>query len=89
MCFDMLWCKKKHYLAAIHTGFFQKTLLCIILKASQICDVSEDPRDICIDQGFTFTHTPPLSLAVIQGLFGLAFNSFHCWLFQTHQRLHL
>lgn len=36
---------------------------------------SEASRDICIDQGFTFTHTPLLSQAVIQGLFGLASNS--------------
>lgn len=47
---------------------FQTTL-------NQIHEESEDPRDICIDQGFTFTHTPLLSLAVIQGLFGLASNS--------------
>lgn len=33
------------------------------------------PGDICIDQGFTFTHSPLLSLAVIQGPFGLVSNS--------------
>lgn len=33
------------------------------------------PRDTRIDQGFTFTHTPLLWLAVIQGLFGLVSNS--------------
>lgn len=43
--------------------------------SNQIQEESEASRDICIDQGFTFTHTPLLSQAVIQGLFGLASNS--------------
>lgn len=41
----------------------------------QIHEETENPWDIFIDQGFTFTHTILLSLAVIQGLFGLASNS--------------
>ena len=39
------------------------------------CGKGRDPGDICIDQGFTFTHTRVPSQAVIQGLFGLASNS--------------
>ena len=41
----------------------------------QIHEERGDPGDICIDQGFTFTHTRVPSQAVIQGLFGLASNS--------------
>lgn len=74
MCLDPLWDRAdwppfKQRSSTKHFSVkFQTTL-------NQIHEESEGPRDICIDQGFTFTHTPLLSLAVIQGLFGLASNS--------------
>lgn len=74
LCLDPLW-----DIADWPTFKLPSSTNCFSVKfqttLNQIQEESEDPRDICIDQGFTFTHTPLLSLAVIQGLFGLASNS--------------
>lgn len=79
--FTMFPCALIHFemeLIGHHSSYFlQQNIFSLKFQTTlnQIHGESEDPGDICIDQGFTFTHSPLLSLAVIQGPFGLASNS--------------